>query len=85
MAIRVELDRARGHVVGKLPLRFYVAGKLDPDVLEILDVDREAGHRAARQGDINQAKHPPLVPDGCRLDPRKGFAQIERALRGVSR
>ena len=41
-SVGVELGGAGGHPVGELALRFDVARKLGPRVLEILDVDREA-------------------------------------------
>ena len=47
--VGVELGRSGGHPVGQLALRFDVAGKLGARVLEVLDVDREAGDRAGRQ------------------------------------
>ena len=68
-AVGVELGDAGGHAVGQLALRFDVAGKLDARVLEVLDVDREAGHRARRQRHVDQAQHAPLArrssPAGC--------------------
>ena len=58
MPVAVELGRARGHPVGQLALRFLVAGKLEPRILQILDVDREARHRAGRQA----ARRPGAAP-----------------------
>ena len=48
-AVRIELDRARRHAVGKVALRLDVARELGARVLQLLHVDREARrpHRSA--------------------------------------
>ena len=60
-AVGVELGGAGGHPVGQLALRFDVPGKLGARVLEVLDVDREAGHRAGRQRHVDHPQHAPLA------------------------
>jgi len=66
-AIGIELRDRRGHPVGELALRQQILGEIEARVLEILDVDREAGHRAGRQRNVDQFEHPPLAADRRRL------------------
>ena len=63
VALRIELRRAGGHAVGKLALGFDVPGELGSGILEILDIDREAGDCAGGQGDVDDPQHPPLAAD----------------------
>ncbi len=69
-AVGIELRRARGHPVGELALQFDMADQLGPRVLEVLDVDRETGHRPARQRHVDEAQHAPLAVDDRGLHPR---------------
>ena len=72
--VGVELRGAGGHPVGELALRFDVTGKLGARVLEILDVDREAGDRAGRQRHVDDPQHAPLAADDRRLHARDDAA-----------
>jgi hypothetical protein len=84
-AVGVELRCARGHPVGKLALRFDVARKLGPRVLEVLDVDREARDRAGRKRHVDDPKHPPFAVDDRRLHPRHDAASLLGLARGFER
>ncbi len=81
VAVGVELRRARGHPVGELALRFDVTRELGTRVLQVLDVDREAGDRAARQGHVDDPQHPPLAADDGRLHARDDAPAVLRGTR----
>ncbi len=79
--VGIELGSSGGHPVGQLALRFNVADELGAGVLEFLLVDREAGHRAGRQGHVDDLQHAPLAADDRGLQARLNRAGLQRLAR----
>ncbi len=80
-AVGVELRRSRGHPVGEFALGFDVPGKLGPRILEVLDIDREAGDRTRRQRHVDDPQHPPLAANDRRLHARDTISAARLRLR----
>ena len=84
-SVGIELRGAGGHSVGQLALRFDVPRKLGARVLQVLDVDREAGDRAGRQRHVDDAQHPPLAANDRRLHARYDACRFRLRLARASR